>query len=79
MSASEWTTIFHPVDREGNSIPGDQLPLMIALTQRFPVHRNFWIRGLDGKLRELAVTAFPVIGQADRFLGGIAIFWEIEK
>jgi PAS domain-containing protein len=79
MPAKEWTTIFHPVDHEGNSIPGDELPLIIALTRRSPAHKNFWIRGLDGELRELEVTAFPVIGQAGRFLGGIAIFWEIKK
>lgn len=78
MPASQWTTIFHPMDRDGNSLPGEELPLMIALTRRCPAHRNFWIRGLDGRLRELEVTAFPVIGQAGRFLGGIAIFWEIE-
>jgi hypothetical protein len=27
-------------------------------------------------LREIEVTAFPLVGQADRFLGAIAIFWE---
>jgi PAS domain-containing protein len=79
MPASQWSTIFQPVDHDGNSIPANELPLMIALTQRCPAHRNFWIRGLDGRLREIEVTAFPVIGQAGRFLGGIAIFWEIEK
>lgn len=79
MPASEWATIFHPVDKAGNSIPAEELPLMIALNRRCPAHKNFWIRGLDGKLRELEVTALPIIGQAGRFLGGIAIFWEIEK
>ncbi|MDQ2693584.1 MAG: PAS domain-containing protein [Chloroflexota bacterium] len=79
MPASQWTTIFHPVDHAGNSIASEELPLMIALTRRCPAHSNFWIRGLDGRLRELEVTAFPIVGQAGRFLGGIAIFWEIEK
>lgn len=79
MPASEWTTIFHPVDREGNSIPAEDLPLVRALNHRRPAHKNFWIRGLDGRLREIEVTAFPVIGQAGRFLGGIAIFWEIQE
>lgn len=79
MSASEWSTIFQPVDREGVALSPNELPLMIALKQRCPAHKNFWIRGLDGKLREIEVTAFPMIGQADRFLGGIAIFWEIQK
>jgi PAS domain-containing protein len=79
MPASEWATVFDPVDHEGHTIPPDELPLIIALTQRFPAHKRFWIRGLDGGLREIEVTAFPLVGQAGRFLGGIAIFWEIPK
>lgn len=79
MPASEWSTIFLPMDQDGRPVPPEELPLMIALTRRCPAHKNFWIRGLDGALRELEVTAFPVIGQAGRFLGGIAIFWEIER
>ncbi len=77
MPASEWSTVFQPVDLEGSPIPPDELPLVIAVTQQRPSHKTFWIRGLDGALREIEVTAFPLIGQADRFLGGIAIFWEV--
>lgn len=79
MPASDWSTAFHPVDQQGFSIPGENLPLMIALTKRRPAHKVFWIRSLDGSLREIEVAAFPLIGQAERFLGGIAIFWEREK
>jgi PAS domain-containing protein len=79
MLASEWSIIFHPVDQQGVPIPPDELPLMIALTRRTAAHKNFWIRGLDGGMREIEVTAFPLIGQTNRFLGGIAIFWEIQK
>jgi hypothetical protein len=79
MPAQEWSTVFQPVDQKGNPLPPEELPLIIALTKRCPAHKNFWIQGLDGKLREIEVTAFPLIGQADRFLGGIALFWEIQK
>jgi PAS domain-containing protein len=76
MPAAEWTTIFHPMDTDGKPIPPEELPLMIATIQRHPAHRLFWIRGLDGNRRGIEVTALPLIGQANRFLGGIAIFWE---
>lgn len=79
MPASEWSTAFKPVDQQGASIPAEDLPLMIALTKRRPAHKAFWIHSLDGSLREIEVAAFPLIGQAERFLGGIAIFWEVEK
>jgi len=76
MPAREWATTFHPVDQEGKPIPPEDLPLVIAITKRHPAHKIFWIRGKDGAMREIEVTAVPLIGQADRFLGGIAIFWE---
>jgi PAS domain-containing protein len=79
MPAREWATIFQPVDREGKSLSPDELPLVIALSERHPVHKIFWIHGKDGVTREIEVTAFPLIGQADRFLGAIAIFWESSK
>jgi hypothetical protein len=34
---------------------------------------------MDGTLREIEVTAFPLIGQAGRFIGAVAFFWEVTK
>ena len=76
MPASVWSTIFHPMDADGNPLPAHELPLMIAITQHRPAHNVFWIHGMDGDLRRIEVTALPLIGQAGRFLGGLAIFWE---
>lgn len=76
MPAEEWGTVFTPVDDEGAPLPLEKLPLIIALTQQKPAHRFMLIRGLNGISRRIGVTAFPIIGQADRFLGAIAIFWE---
>jgi PAS domain-containing protein len=79
MPANEWSTIFEPVDRDGKPLPPEDLPLMIAISQRCPAHKTFWIRGMDGNLREIEATAFPLKAQAERFLGAIAIFWEVAK
>jgi PAS domain-containing protein len=79
MPASEWSTIFQPVDQDGQPMNPDDLPLMNALKERHPAHKRFWIRGLDGALRQIDVTAFPLNAQAQRFLGAVAIFWEVPK
>lgn len=76
MTSNEWGTKFHPVDQEGETIPPEELPLLIAITQRRPAHSIFWIVDLDGNLREIEVTALPLIGTSDRLAGGMAIFWE---
>jgi len=79
MPAREWSTIFQQEDLEGGPIKPDDLPLIIALRERHPAHKVIRIRGLDGIAREIEITAFPLVSQADRFLGAIAIFWEITK
>ncbi len=76
MPAEEWSTIFVPTDENGEPISPESLPLMIALHELRPAHDRFYIRGLDGRDRELFVTAFPLIGQHARDLGAVAIFWE---
>jgi PAS domain-containing protein len=76
MPAEEWGTVFTPVDDGGMPMALDQLPLMIALSKQTPAHRFMLIKGLNGIPRRIGVTAFPIIGQAERFLGAIALFWE---
>jgi PAS domain S-box-containing protein len=76
MPENEWRKLFMPLDQQGMPLPTDALPLAIALHESQPVHRSFWMRGLDGVLRYLEVTAFPLIGQSGRKLGAMAIFWE---
>lgn len=79
MSAEEWTTAFQPSDKRGNPLPPGELPLMIALTQRRPHYGEIWIRGLDGVVRHIAITGVPLVGQQDRFVGAMAIFWEMPE
>jgi PAS domain-containing protein len=76
MPAAEWSTKFNPTDDSGAEIPREAVPLWIALFERQPAHGTFWIRALDDKARRIEVTAFPLIGQAGRNLGALAIFWE---
>lgn len=79
LLAQEWSTIFQPMDQDGRPIQPESLPLMIATLQRRPAHRTFWIRGMDEALRQIEVTAIPLLAHAGRFLGAIAIFWEVAR
>ena len=79
MPVTDWSTIFRPFDENENPIAPDELPLVIALNQQKPAHRRFWIRGLDGRKRQIEVTAIPIIGQSKKLLGGVSFFWEVKK
>lgn len=76
LPLNEWSTLFVPTSEDGQAVDADHLPLVIALRDRRPAHGPLRIVGLDGKQRVLAITALPIIGQAGRFLGAMAIFWE---
>jgi len=79
MPVGEWSTIFTPEDQPGSFLSPEDLPLVIAVKERRPSFRSFSIQGLDGVHRRIDVTAFPLIGMADRFMGAVAIFWETES
>jgi len=79
MPAEEWSTIFAPVDRQGEPIPPAELPLMIALHDRRPAHERFFIRGLNGVRRHLEVAAIPILGIQGELLGAITLFWELSE
>ena len=79
MPLGEWSTIFEVTDEAGVPLVPQELPLTIALAERRPSHRAFWARGLDNVQRHIEATCFPLIGQAQRYLGAIAIFWEVTR
>lgn len=78
MPVEEWSTIFKPVDQEGKALPPEELPLVKTLMYQRPAHGTFWIESLQGERNEISVTAYPLIGRPNRFLGAVAIFWKTE-
>lgn len=76
MPLAEWGQIYTAADPAGMALSVEELPLTIALRERRPAHRRMTIRGLDGVHREIEVTALPLIAQAGRHLGAVALFWE---
>ena len=76
MPVEEWSTIFKPEDESGAPMAMEALPLVQTLTNRIPSHGEFYIRSLKGVRHKLAATTFPIIGQPNRFVGAVAIFWK---
>ena len=78
MPADEWVAATTLTDEHGAPIAPEARPLTIALNERRPAHGEMWIHGLDQVRRHIEATAFPLIGQAGRHLGAVAIFWEVK-
>jgi PAS domain-containing protein len=73
MEAQEWGTRFGPIGSDGEPIPFDQLPLVIALREGRPAHANFRIHSAAGEEHDIEVSALPI--SAEEISGAIAIFW----
>jgi len=66
-------------DAEGNALPEDQAPLVVAQREQRPVHRRVTMRALDGQDHEVEITAFPLLGGGGHMIGGVVMFWERKK
>lgn len=75
MEAADWLAAFQPGDQAGGVLPADQVPILTALRERKPVHRELWISGLDGVRRPIGATGIPLVGQGGALLGAMAFFW----
>jgi PAS domain-containing protein len=76
MRIETWSTIFKQQDEHGNLLQPENLPLVRTIRDCYPYHKTFWIESLQGKVEEISVTSYPIIGRAGKFLGAVAIFWE---
>jgi PAS domain-containing protein len=72
----EWYDAFQPTDEDGSRIKLEDHPLSVARLRQRPCHRRFLYQGLDGAKRHVDATAFPLIGQCNRLLGAVGLFWE---
>ncbi len=63
-------------DPDDNPVGADDLPGMVAMRERRPVHRRLRMAGGDGAYRNVEVAAFPLEGSGGRLLGGVIMFWE---
>ena len=77
LPASRWQELFRPRTFDEEPLKVEQTPSGVALLERRPVRGSFAFRGLDGREREITVTAFPLLSRPDELVGVMSIFWEL--
>ena len=78
IHADEIADLFVASDLDGGAVSNKELPVVVALTEHRPAHRQLRIQQLDTGLQlEIEVTAIPIEGHGSRHLGAVAVFWEI--
>lgn len=76
IHADQLTAMFRATDADGEPLDDDEFPVVVALATHKPSHGQIRFCGFDGVWRDVNISAFPVEGQAGRFLGIFATFWE---
>jgi PAS domain-containing protein len=76
MPVEEWSTVFKPLDKKGDPMAPEDLPLVKTLSKQYPYHKSFYIESLKGKKQAISVTSYPIISRSGNFLGAVAIFWK---
>ena len=74
VGPEEWGSMFGPFDADGNPVPYDELPLVVAVRNDRPAHATFEIRSTDGHLHSVEASAFPILTPHGTH-GAIAVFW----
>jgi PAS domain-containing protein len=77
LPRAEWAQEFGPYDDQGRPLAADELPLGKALQEGRPVQGRFRAR-LDGELREVEVSALPLL-EPGYFEGALLAFWPVEE
>ena len=77
LSSEQWARAFVPEREDGTLIPMREMPAGVALTEHRPHHLSLFYTGFDGVRREVAVTAFPLMGREQELQGAFAIFWTL--
>jgi PAS domain-containing protein len=77
LSSDEWAAAFAPEGRDGTPISMHELPAGVALLERRPHHLTLFYTAVDGVRREVAVTAFPLMGREQELFGAVVIFWHV--
>jgi PAS domain S-box-containing protein len=75
LTLEEWSQLIAPSNEDGSPLRHDQRPILTSLEEHRPAHAKFWISDQTGQRHEIEVTTFPIVGQAGRELGAVALFW----
>lgn len=75
MPLQEWLEPFAARTLESEPLPFERLPAGIALYERRAAHERFTVTSLDGVVRNISVTAFPLFAHTDELVGIVTIWW----
>jgi PAS domain-containing protein len=71
-----WDQRWPVADAEGNPISLMTSPLADVIVHRTPGHQSIRVTGLDGTVRAIDATVFPLFDSGNQFVGAVGVFWQ---
>ena len=75
IARGEWSALLRPSHPDGSPMKREEQPLFAATEYRQPSRGRILVLGFDGVERDLEGITFPLIGQGERMLGAVSMFW----
>ncbi|TFG92789.1 MAG: PAS domain-containing protein [Myxococcales bacterium] len=75
IGGGEWSALLRPSHADGSPMKREEEPRFVATERRQPSRGRMLVRGFDGVERDLEGITFPLIGQGERMLGAVSMFW----
>jgi PAS domain-containing protein len=79
IGALAWGEMLQLANADGEPLRRRDSPPGIAFFERRPAHSTLQATALDGTVRLVEVTAYPLFAKTDEMHGVVAIFWETEN
>ena len=77
LPQDEWAREIGPFGEDGKPLATDHLPIAMAVREGHPAQGRFHVRLGDGVLREVEVSALPLL-EPDYYEGALVVFWPVE-
>jgi PAS domain-containing protein len=77
LSREEWNAI-GPVNKQGEPVSSEKMPLAVALREGKPAHGRFYICTDEDNIVEVETSAVPLVSGGD-FHGALVVFWPVAQ
>jgi PAS domain-containing protein len=79
MPPEEWSSVFKPLDENGQPLLPEQVPLRRTLISHRPAQQRMFIHAHDGVARHIEIVSIPIMGLQGEFLGAASLYWQVQR
>ena len=79
MRPEVWDRRWPVTDADGNPLSLLRSKLAAVILRQEPGHESIRVQGLDGVVRPIDATVFPLFDSGHQFVGAVGVFWQTDE